>query len=276
MTKRKQGQTKTPEKTQQSGDTAKLTGKPEESGSEKKGKKTFPPCSYCGKSGHSKKNCFKKKKDKREAEVNLVETTAGPPEDASAVESGNIEAKEAAEDMAFMEECEALYSNDAIEDHEKAPIELNGERECWAITDNGSNVTLMAKELYDSFDLPEKNFDVKVFGFEGSWVVVSCYKKIPTRTCDKLAVLQCYQMDFKDLERIILLRAHLKKLGMKMSRIPATFPSEQVNAVEEKLEQEKAFNNKEENFEPVAIAHGKVQHTEEMVRHLKRELEEEL
>ena len=113
MTKRKQGQTKTPEKTQQSGDTAKLTGKPEESGSEKKGKKTFPPCSYCGKSGHSKKNCFKKKKDKREAEVNLVETTAGPLEDASAVESRNIEAKEAAEDMAFMEECEALYSNDA-------------------------------------------------------------------------------------------------------------------------------------------------------------------
>ena len=78
LTKRKQGQTKTPEKTQQSGNTAKLTGKPEESGSEKKGKKTFPPCSYCGKSGHSKKNCFKKKKDKREAEVNLVETTAGP------------------------------------------------------------------------------------------------------------------------------------------------------------------------------------------------------
>ena len=126
---------KTPEKTQQSGDTAKLTGKPEESGSEKKGKKTFPPCSYCGKSGHSKKNCFKKKKDKREAEVNLVETTAGPLEDASAAESGNVEAKEAAEDMAFMEECEALYSNDAIKDHEKALIELNGECECWAITD---------------------------------------------------------------------------------------------------------------------------------------------
>ena len=83
-------------------------------------------------------------------------------------------------------------------------------------------------------------------------------------------------MDFKDLERIILLRAHLKKLGMKMSGIPATFPSEQVNAVEEKLEQEKVFNNKEENFEPVAIAHSEVQHTEEMVHHLKRELEEEL
>ena len=276
LTKRKQGQTKTPEKTQQSGDTEKLTGKPEESGSEKKGKKTFPPCSYCGKSGHSKKNCFKKKKDKREAEVNLVETTAGPPEDASAAESGNVEAKEAAEDMAFMEECEALYSNDAVEDLEKAPIELNGERECWAITDNGSNVTLMAKELYDSFDLPEKNFDVKVFGFEGSWVVVSRYKKIPTRTCNKSAVLQCYRMDFKDPERIILSRAHLKKLGMKMSGIPATFPSKQVNAVEEKLEQEKVFNNEEENFEPVAIAHGEVQHTEEMVRHLKRELEEEL
>ena len=109
-----------------------------------------------------------------------METTAGPPEDASAVESGNVEAKEAAEDMAFMEECEALYSNDAIEDHEKAPIELNGEHECWAITDNGSNVTLMAKELYDSFDLPEKNFDIKVFSFKGSWVVVSRYKKIPT------------------------------------------------------------------------------------------------
>ena len=83
-------------------------------------------------------------------------------------------------------------------------------------------------------------------------------------------------MDFKDLEQIILSRAHLKKLGMKMSRIPATFLSEQVNAVEEKLEQEKVFNNKEENFEPVAIAHGEVQHTEEMGRHLKRELEEEL
>ena len=83
-------------------------------------------------------------------------------------------------------------------------------------------------------------------------------------------------MDFKDLERIILSRAHLKKLGMKMSGIPATFPSEQVKAVEEKLEQEKGFNNKEENFEPVAIAHSKVQHTEEMVCHLKRELEEEL
>ena len=83
-------------------------------------------------------------------------------------------------------------------------------------------------------------------------------------------------MDFKDLEQIILLRAHLKKLGMKMFRIPATFPSEKVNAVKEKLEQEKVFNNKEENFEPVAIAHDKVQHTEEMVHHLKRELEEEL
>ena len=46
--------------------------------------------------------------------------------------------------------------------------------------------------------------------------------------------------------------------------------------MEEKLEQEKVFNNKEENFEPVAIAHGEVQHTEEMVCHLKRELEEEL
>ena len=63
---------------------------------------------------------------------------------------------------------------------------------------------------------------------------------------------------------------------MKMSGLPATFLSEQVNAVEEKLEQEKVFNNEEENFEPVAIAHGKVQHTEEMVCHLKRELEEEL
>ena len=63
-------------------------------------------------------------------------------------------------------------------------------------------------------------------------------------------------MDFKDLEQIILSRAHLKKLGMKMSRIPATFLSEQVNAVEEKLEQDKVFNNKEENFEPVAIAHS--------------------
>ena len=83
-------------------------------------------------------------------------------------------------------------------------------------------------------------------------------------------------MDFKDPEQIILSRAHLKKLGMKMSGIPATFPSKQVNAVEEKLEQEKVFNNKEENFEPVAIAHGKVQHTKEMVCHLKRELEEEL
>ena len=72
-------------------------------------------------------------------------------------------------------------------------------------------------------------------------------------------------MDFKDLEQIILSRAHLKKLGMKMSGIPATFLSEQVNAVEEKLEQEKVFNNKEENFEPVAIAHDEVQHTEEMV-----------